>query len=496
MARIVLRNSDAGYKNPTGSLVYKVQTALSESGHSPGAIDGDFGAGTEKAVKAFQQTSGMAPTGVLDHVTWTRLTHQQDLPPIFLRTIGVTAAFEGHGYTLAVGNFDGAYLTWGVIGFTLSAGNLKKVFDRIDTLDNTAVATAFGSLTSEWRTVLGSTKTKQKSWANGISLGESKYDIKAPWKAAFDRLGKTGVAQQAQNEIAKEVYWKNALAIAKKLDLSDELGFGLSFDIAVQNGSMSQGKMKILKDLLAQHGPVTGQKYRELIAEAVARGSKPKYYGDALSRKMTFATGSGKVHGANFLLRDWGVADEAVSIVDAETTPSQPAFSGWPTATSLTGPVMGTLANSGDDEVDFVAFINSLGLTHFKPYEFLVKGGSHSNPHSAAYGKNTNPPRDTWKNIAATARVIDILRGRLDAPIKPTSVYRSPAYNSAIGGASSSLHMKFNAIDFIVQGNSTPNDWASALRSMRSEGLFLGGIGTYAGFVHVDTRGANADWQG
>jgi hypothetical protein len=55
-------------------------------------------------------------------------------------------------------------------------------------------------------------------------------------------------------------------------------------------------------------------------------------------------------------------------------------------------------------------------------------------------------------------------------------------------------HMQFRAVDFVAQGNSTPLDWANTLRSMRAEGLFLGGIRTYSTFVHVDTRGYNADW--
>ena len=31
---------------------------------------------------------------------------------------------------------------------------------------------------------------------------------------------------------------------------------------------------------------------------------------------------------------------------------------------------------------------------------------------------------------------------------------------------------------------------------MRADKLFQGGIGLYANFVHIDTRGWNADWTG
>ena len=38
------------------------------------------------------------------------------------------------------------------------------------------------------------------------------------------------------------------------------------------------------------------------------------------------------------------------------------------------------------------------------------------------------------------------------------------------------------------------SDVVDVLQQMRSSGLFSGGIGKYTSFVHVDTRGHNADW--
>lgn len=157
----------------------------------------------------------------------------------------------------------------------------------------------------------------------------------------------------------------------------------------------------------------------------------------------------------------------------------------------------GPAPSASSASAGFESHIGALGLKHFKPYEFLVKGASNSNPHSAAFNLNTDPPGDTWEHINNTALALDELRGRLGRPITLLSVYRSPAYNKAIGGASKSQHVQFSAVDFVVQGSPVgPLQWASALREMRSSGLFKGGIGTYASFVHVDTRGYNADWAG
>ena len=145
----------------------------------------------------------------------------------------------------------------------------------------------------------------------------------------------------------------------------------------------------------------------------------------------------------------------------------------------------------------FDAHILGLGLAHFKPYEFLVKGPKNDNPNSKAHGLNTDPPENLWGNIDATARVMDKLRQALGKPIIFSSVYRSPAYNEAIAGATHSQHVDFRAIDFSVKGSSVgPQEWAGALRNIRSAGGFKGGIGVYATFVHVDTRGQNADWIG
>ncbi len=145
----------------------------------------------------------------------------------------------------------------------------------------------------------------------------------------------------------------------------------------------------------------------------------------------------------------------------------------------------------------FDAHITSLNLRHFKPYEFLVKGGQNDDSSSPAYRLNTDPPQSLWSNIDPTARVIDELRDRLGRSIVLSSVYRSPAYNDAIGGAGDSQHTHFRAIDFAVRGSPVgPSEWAGALREMRSSGMFQGGIGVYSTFVHVDTRGTNVDWNG
>lgn len=134
--------------------------------------------------------------------------------------------------------------------------------------------------------------------------------------------------------------------------------------------------------------------------------------------------------------------------------------------------------------------MNLPGMKHFSADEFLIKGVAHG-----VNGLNTDPPAQLWPNVIPLARLLDQLRARLGKPITFNSVYRSPAYNKAISGAGASLHMEFKAADFIVHGLGGPADWAATLRAMRDAGTFRGGIGTYDGFVHVDVRGVNKDFD-
>lgn len=57
-----------------GALVMQAQTALQKQGFDPRGIDGDFGAGTQTAVKAWQQHKGFPVTGALSSTEFYLLT--------------------------------------------------------------------------------------------------------------------------------------------------------------------------------------------------------------------------------------------------------------------------------------------------------------------------------------------------------------------------------------------------------------------------------------
>ena len=137
-------------------------------------------------------------------------------------------------------------------------------------------------------------------------------------------------------------------------------------------------------------------------------------------------------------------------------------------------------------------FIDSKGFKHFRGAELTPYWGRKRGDVS-----NSVPPRELWPNILPTLRVLDEFRERIGAPVRLLSTYRSPDYNGAVGGERQSFHMRFVAIDFACD-KGAPDEWADVLKEMRKAGVFRGGIGVYPGkgFVHVDTRGYDANWRG
>lgn len=65
-------------KGAKGDEVKEIQQILADLGYLTGKVDGDFGGGTEKAVKAFQAAEGIEETGVVDDKTMEKLHQKQE----------------------------------------------------------------------------------------------------------------------------------------------------------------------------------------------------------------------------------------------------------------------------------------------------------------------------------------------------------------------------------------------------------------------------------
>jgi|1186.fasta_scaffold1074419_2 nucleoid-associated protein YgaU len=60
-------------KGAKGDGVKSLQNALRARGYDPGAVDGAFGGGTEKAVREFQEASSLEVDGIAGPQTWQSL---------------------------------------------------------------------------------------------------------------------------------------------------------------------------------------------------------------------------------------------------------------------------------------------------------------------------------------------------------------------------------------------------------------------------------------
>jgi len=293
-------------KGVNGEIVRKMQRRLTELGFNTQGVDGDYGNNTEKAVKAFQKSRGQDQTGEVDTTTFETLMGTA-IPSVKERALQVTAAFEGHDFTLAQGNFDGAGITWGIIGYTLRHGELKNIILKINDRTPALVREAFGAKTEELITVLNSFMSKQIAFADSISLGANKVRLAEPWRTSFRKFGEMKEVQDLQIEIADRDFFKPAVRTAARFGLKSELGIALAFDIHVQNGGIKDSAREQIDRERAAHPITKERELRNIIGQAVADKSSSAFREDVRSRKITIATGSGKVHGATYILRNWGL---------------------------------------------------------------------------------------------------------------------------------------------------------------------------------------------
>jgi Putative peptidoglycan binding domain/Glycosyl hydrolase family 46 len=299
-----------------GGLVIDMQLPLARLGHLA-SVDGIYARQTAQAIRQWQGGKGFAPTGAVDELTWQGLTGSAS-PPLFRRCLALTAAFEGHGYTLAVGNFDGAYLTWGIIGFTLKHGNFGEVIRTIqDRHPALLTETIGGDKAKEILDIAAAPAVRQKAFADSITLSPSTGQLRADWKDAFEILGNRKEARAIQDEIAKKVYWSRAVRDMKQFGKMTEIDAALFFDTSVQNGGVDPGKAAAIKKALAALPRKAATRERlKATAGAIASGSKPEYRNDVLSRRQTIALGTGNVHGADYRIGVWGLNDMAIGEVD------------------------------------------------------------------------------------------------------------------------------------------------------------------------------------
>ncbi|MCI0409530.1 MAG: peptidoglycan-binding protein [Acidobacteria bacterium] len=291
-----------------GRIIQRIQTVLQRDGYYTGRADGFFGGGTERAVHRLQMEKQREATGKVDVATWEGLMGVE-IPRLQERCLQLTAALEGHGFGRVQGNWDGAWLTWGIIGFTLKHGQISKIVLEVYESDAAVVREAFGSLTEELLRAMRAPQSEQESWANRISIPPKRFQVLEPWRSAFSRFGDHPAVEVAQIRQAIDRYFTPSLETATEYGLKTELGAELCFDIRVQNGGIGARARAAIQAAVDREPPENERSLRVIIASAVASNAKSQFRGDVLSRKIAIASGAGPVHGEFFQLENWGLGE-------------------------------------------------------------------------------------------------------------------------------------------------------------------------------------------
>ena len=290
-----------------GATASRIQRDLLRQGFSSGPvdkfIDGTFGGFTEAALQSLQADRQLNVTGAVDTDTWPELT-SDPVPGLFERCLDLTADFEGHGFELLQGNFDGAGLTWGVIGFTLASREIQQLLAEAEAMSPGILDRNLGPLANDWRVIVQQPMKKQLAFADKLSEGAAKASVKHEWKVAFAALGREPVIQRLQMKRAHEGFFVPAQRAAQRLNLVTELGVALAFDVHVQNGGFKSEAFALAASL---GDSVSEFELRERLADSVADSGRPGFREDVRARKQTLASGHGVVHGGRYELRAWGL---------------------------------------------------------------------------------------------------------------------------------------------------------------------------------------------
>lgn len=138
---------------------------------------------------------------------------------------------------------------------------------------------------------------------------------------------------------------------------------------------------------------------------------------------------------------------------------------------------------------DYIA--QRLGSMHFRAAELLsreVRGES----------KKVAPPVELWANIIPTLHAADLIRDRLNLPVRVVSGYRTHAYNLLVDGSPTSEHVEFRALDLACDHHQQLIHVASIVMDQLAARGLATGFGVYDTFVHIDvgaTKSHHRRWD-
>jgi hypothetical protein len=240
------------------------------------------------------------------------------MTPLQQKCLRLTGTFETSskdGFGVVAGNFDGQGLSFGVLQWNLGQGTLQPMLKSLLIINRADMINIFKDKIIDLDKMLDKPRNEQIAWGDSISA-MSRYGRKnkviEPWYSMFKKLGELPATQELQVKMCNR-YFDWADSRMKTYELTTERGYALLFDIAVQNGGISDSTYyKILDEYTGKF--LTEELKMKIIAEEVAKHARidqthkqDPYWiqKDVRSRKMCIATGQGVVHGMTVNLSDF-----------------------------------------------------------------------------------------------------------------------------------------------------------------------------------------------
>ena len=107
-------------------------------------------------------------------------------------------------------------------------------------------------------------------------------------------------------------------------------------------------------------------------------------------------------------------------------------------------------------------------------------------------------PNDVLDNIKLLAIQLQTIREYVGQPIKINSAYRCKLHNSIIGGVKTSQHILGKASDITIN-TFTPDEVVDVIENLLINEMlgsfYIGGLGRYNTFTHLDIRDYKARWD-
>ncbi|MCX6829457.1 MAG: peptidoglycan-binding domain-containing protein [candidate division Zixibacteria bacterium] len=297
-----------------GTEVRKIQEKLKKLDYYHGPLDGEFGGGTDAAVRSFQRLKGLKIDGRVGPITWKELFHTKIADPVIIKenierkcltltgcfetSVGIPECFAGLS-----SDFDGQGLSFGALQWNFGKDSLQPLLREMINSRPDIMESIFHGNYSVLLAALESDKAELMAFARSIQNPVT-FSIYEPWRGMFKSLGRREEFQKIQLKYSGEIF-QAALHLCREYELWSERALALMFDISVQNGSISQlVKARIhagFEELPSQMSSDAREiEKMRIVANRRADSAQPEWAEDVRARKLCCANGAGYVHGVNY----------------------------------------------------------------------------------------------------------------------------------------------------------------------------------------------------